>query len=699
MNFLNPLFLIGLVAAAIPVLLHLLNLRKLKNIEFSSLKFLKELQKSKIRKLKIKQIILLILRTLIIVFVVIAFSRPIIEGSIPGFETYAKSSIIILIDNSYSMDVSDEFGSRFSQAKKVAEKIINEMKEGDEAIILEMAQPYNSMQANFSKNKEILKQNLSQIKLLNYPASLDNSLKIASKYIEKANNFAKEIFVITDAQNNVFTTEDSVKFNNKNVGVYIIPIGINSKMDFENLSIDSVEVVTKFFQVGKTIELNATVRNHSEKDVKGALISVLFNKQKVAQKTFDIAAKSTKTIPIGAQVQNSGIISASVELENDAFFPDNKRYFGFIVPDKPNIAIFGDAQNNFFLKTLFSSDEATKQVNTNYYNNIQIDNIDLNKYECIILNYSNITENNKNRIKNYINDGGSAIIFPTDPVNENFINLMSELGITLSTIKSHSEKSPASFVNFDNKHTIFDGLFKTGSEGLNINQIETVKIFKILAAKSGISIIESQDGAFLVENQVGEGKVLYFAVSPILNWSNFPLTTLFPALIFRSVFYLSSTITNGMFIDLGANLSLIIPRKFSSNGNFKMIDPSNNEYLTQLPVLPSGAVLSTIDFKEPGVYQIFNSQNKIVMLVAANLTKSESYIIKPDKQSIYNQVKQRLLLDKNIFVLDNYEKLSQDIKRARIGTELWNIFLILALLCAIAEMIVQKASRNDLIEE
>jgi len=35
------------------------------------------------------------------------------------------------------------------------------------------------------------------------------------------------------------------------------------------------------------------------------------------------------------------------------------------------------------------------------------------------------------------------------------------------------------------------------------------------------------------------------------------------------------------------------------------------------------------------------------------------------------------------------------LKRARIGTELWSIMLFLAILCAIAEMIVQKVSKNE----
>ncbi len=52
MVFLNPSILLGLLAASIPILIHILNFRKLKKVEFSTLAFLKELQKSKIKKYK-----------------------------------------------------------------------------------------------------------------------------------------------------------------------------------------------------------------------------------------------------------------------------------------------------------------------------------------------------------------------------------------------------------------------------------------------------------------------------------------------------------------------------------------------------------------------------------------------------------------------------------------------------------------------
>lgn len=144
MNFLNPAFLFGLIAAALPIILHILNLRKLKIIEFSSLQFLKEMQKHKIRRVKLKQLLLLLIRTLLVICIVLAFARPVVEGNFAGLETYSNSSSIIIIDNSFSLDMSDEHGNRWGQCKRAVNDILAGLREGDEVVLIEMASPNDS---------------------------------------------------------------------------------------------------------------------------------------------------------------------------------------------------------------------------------------------------------------------------------------------------------------------------------------------------------------------------------------------------------------------------------------------------------------------------------------------------------------------------------------------------------------------------
>ena len=140
MTFLNPLALFGLLAAAIPILLHLLNLRKLRTIEFSTLSFLKELQKTSIRRLKLRQLLLLMLRTLLVLLIVLAFSRPTLRGSLIGnIGSHARTTAVFIMDDSYSMSVSDEHGELLKQAQLAARNVVHLFKEGDEVFLLPLS--------------------------------------------------------------------------------------------------------------------------------------------------------------------------------------------------------------------------------------------------------------------------------------------------------------------------------------------------------------------------------------------------------------------------------------------------------------------------------------------------------------------------------------------------------------------------------
>lgn len=690
MNFINPFVLFGLLAASIPVLLHLLNLRKLKTVDFSSLKFLKELQKSKIRKLKIKQILLLILRTLIIVFIVLAFARPIIKGTIPGFESYAKSSIVILLDNSKSMDLSDEFGNRFTQAKKSAEAIISSLKDGDEAVVIEMSATKNNDTYSFSKNISLLKEKINQTKLSNETAEFDRALSLANLILEDAGNFNKEIFVVSDAQSNIFTAEDSLKIKSKDIGLYLVPIGYNSKASTANLSIDSIYVSSRIFEQGKPIEVVATIKNHNSLNITGASISMTFNGQRVAQRTFDLPAGEQKSISIAGAAFETGAVAASLEIEPDAQAIDNKRYFSFVVPDQPKVAVVGSNETNKFVSIVLGSGSDKPIFQASYYTSDNFANIDLNNIDCIIITDPNFENNDIEILNNYIKKGGSALIFANDGIESKAL----EFGIGNGKLKSFSETSKAQFIGFDKDHPLFDGVFNPTSN--NKDKIESPRILKAAPSAGGISIIEMQGGSFLAENSIEEGKIIYCAVPPTLEWSSLPVTSIFPALVYRSVFYMSSTRSLGKMFEIGSNQSVTIAKKYSSSSKFKIIDPSGNEIATELPLLPAGAVLSTADWLEPGVYVLRNSDNQIAETVALNISKYESQAAGKDKTVLENHINSRFVSPIDIQFLDNTNNLSKDLNRARIGTELWQLFVLLAIMCAFAEMIVEKASKQDL---
>ncbi len=699
MNFLNPVVLFGLFAATIPLILHLFNLRKLKTVNFSTLQFLKEMQKNKIKRLKIKQLLLLILRTLLIIFIVLAFARPTIEGTIPGFENFAKTSSIILVDNSFSLDLSDENGNRFNQTKKVVRELLSTMKEGDEAVIIEMGDLVSNKEYSFSRNKEYLISQLDNIKISYVPSDLNKSLAHINKLIQSAINFSKEIYIITDAQPNIFTQSNIEKIKVPNTSIYLLPIGYTSKYEIKNYSIDSINILTRIFQISKPVEIESYIKNNSKNIINSLLINLKFNNKRVAQRTIDIPENKTKLISIAASPNNSGVYKSSIEIENDIFESDNTRYFGFIIPEKPKIAIFESNKTNEhnFINTailsvsLPNSNESFANVR-NFLSN-ELSNIDLTQFDLLILGNGKFTFNDFKRLKQYILLGGNALIFANNVTDITILTTaLEELGFGKTKIENYSIDSPGKFTNTDKMHPFFEGVFQPDN---NNSITESPNIYKLLPANNGQSLINIGNSKFLTENILGEGKLLYCAVPPNMEWSNFILTGIFPTIIIRSIAYLASHPTLSYNFELGENCQIIIPKKYCISNNFRIVDPNGNEFLREIAILPSGGILQLNDVNQAGIYTIYNSNNTLVALIAFNLASSESNFSKLTNSQIIDSLKERFVTPVSINFIDNLDDITNSINRVRSGTELWRLCLLLALLCAVIEMLVQRTYKTE----
>src|SRR5438874_13693000 len=101
MSLLNPFFLFGSLALAIPVLIHLVRREKSEIVPFSSLMFLLKVPKQSIRQQKMKNLLLMALRLLIVALLVTAFARPYLkQPTNTAAATSQNSGVVLLLDNS-----------------------------------------------------------------------------------------------------------------------------------------------------------------------------------------------------------------------------------------------------------------------------------------------------------------------------------------------------------------------------------------------------------------------------------------------------------------------------------------------------------------------------------------------------------------------------------------------------------------------
>ena len=686
MTFLNPFVLFGLAAAAIPILLHLLNLRKLKTIDFSTLRFLKELQKTSIRKLKAQQIILLILRTLIVIFSVLAFSRPTIKSTLPSIGTHAKSSIIVVLDNSLSMDITDEDGNRFSKAKKLTSEILGALEEGDEMAFIPLSSLIKNRKRSFSRNFAWLKEEIDHCSVNPATASLNDGLRAAQGLLDASLHVNKEIYILTDLQQQeIHSLElDSIKLFDDKTSVFLLPSSESNNSIDQNISIDTAIFISRVYAKDKPVELQTKLYNSSASDAKGIIVSVLFNGERVAQRTVDIGAGSYINVSLQGIPHTTGLIKGEIQIENDVLESDNHRYFSFIISSAPKVALIGNQlETDFISLSIAPHASLLKSYSANQSASVHFEDFDL------LILATTLSQTEMQRIDAYIQNGGSVLFFPSSTesiaVQQQFF---SGMGLGPIIFQEFSESNPGICISADRQHPILQGVFKgfNSESGLG----DSPKIIKALCSQAGQSIISMQGGSFLNEIRRGEGKVMYCAVPPSPAWSSFPFTGLMPTIIYRSAQYLSAKEVFTLEKTAGQEAIILIPTKSSASSIFTIKDPNGFESDMQAADLPGGMSLQFGKPEMTGVYGVFSKDKNPITSLIVNQSSKEGHLIYKNVQESMPALKKRLNYPESLIVLNKNESIANSVAKARIGTELWRFFILLALLCAITEMIVAK---------
>ncbi len=685
MVFLNPTILLGLFAASIPIILHFLNLRKIKKVEFSTLAFLKELQKSKIRKIKIKQLLLLLLRILIVIFIVLSFARPTIESTtIGGINSEAKTTAVIIIDNSFSMSVVDEKGSFLNQSKEVVKDLISSFQNGDDIHVLTTSENKD--------NTAPTTQTVDGIGVSYIALPISKLLATSKTIISKSKNLNKEIYLFSDFQRSTLFDKDSLSnnYNIENTKFYLFHY---SGVAINNLSVTNLKINNQIFELNKSVSLTSEISNFTNTNSVNKLNSLLVNQKRTAQKSISALSNSTKNIQFKSTISNTGIISFASVLEDDDINYDNIFYNSLVVPNKKEILLIGKNEQEFlFIKSAIKSNsDKTTEFTYIHPNNLRTTNLD--NYNTLVITGGYDDKSFLETVKKYIETGGSVILFPAKNYNMNEENKLL-MGLSIPSVRAYSKSdnnnSINSFDKIDFTHPIFNGIFsKTDSD------VESPSFYKYLKQTTqgrGKSIITLQDkSVFLSEYKLGKGKVLLFNISPNLEWSNFPLKNIFAPIINRSINYLISNYSSETSAIAGNILTVDISKRKSKQ--IKIIKPDESVELLSV----NSQNYNYLNYHNTdliGVYK-FYSNNILLDIKVVNYNVLESNLESYPLDKFSKKLKHETNVVTEILSSDDYKK---KILTARYGSELWQLFLVVALLLALIEMYIARSSKKDLAE-
>ena len=98
--FANPWMLLWLPTIAAPLVIHLWNRRKYREIHWAAMEYLLAAIMKNSRRMRIEQLLLLLVRTLLLLLVVLALAEPLVRSVAPPLMLESRTHHILVIDGS-----------------------------------------------------------------------------------------------------------------------------------------------------------------------------------------------------------------------------------------------------------------------------------------------------------------------------------------------------------------------------------------------------------------------------------------------------------------------------------------------------------------------------------------------------------------------------------------------------------------------
>ena len=343
MSFLNPFFLLALLAVGLPLLLHLLKLRKAKKLSFSTLQFFKALEQTTLRRVEIKRWLLLLLRMLALACLAMVLARPFLPPNSFGLANQNASVVhAILIDNSSSMSRIGPQGPLLEQAQTVALEMIDNGRERDRFVLQNTSGPALLNQISESATARARAQEITIQQGGDYLVKRYTELV---ELIQNAPYAQKNIYVITDGQvNSLAPLMDYLTQSNDSAAVNqairpplpttIIALG---DTDVQNTYVSNVELSSNLVGINTPSEVFVEVHNAGSIPIANQFISLEFNDQQVGQYTLSLGSDEKRILSFEIVPSSTGSNTGLLHLEGDEFGIDNERAISLFVPDQRNI--------------------------------------------------------------------------------------------------------------------------------------------------------------------------------------------------------------------------------------------------------------------------------------------------------------------------------------------------------------------------
>ena len=505
MSFLYPAFLIGAVAAAIPILLHLLRRDVAPEVPFTAVHLLRRSPLEQTRRRRLRDLLLLMARVAALILLAVAFARPYFTAAADG-----PALDIIAVDRSLSMGAP----GRFERAQILAKGAIDEGGRGRRVAVIGfddratvVSPPGTAGEARAAVDRLAPTYGGTR-----FGAVFDRA-------VELANGDAARLVIVSDLQRAGWENESSAS----------VPASLRVEMR----SVEPVAAnlsVTRLRREGESIRVE--VRNTASAPASGT-VRLAVDGRPAASAAFTVAGGASAEVTVAYRAPARGVLSAEIDDPSGAPF-DNRRFHLLDATGRPEVTIITDPANQsgfYVTRVLQAGDgESAFDVHTRpapAFGNIAAAELGQQSV-LVLLSTRNLDRRGREHLVNFVRQGGGLLIAASPDVDPAVV----ATAMSWKTFSAAEQAAASVLAPTDLRHPIFRPF---GVLAANLGQVRFARTWKVRADGWEITARLTDGAPALLERREGNGRVVLFASDLDRRWNDFPLNPAFVPFVVEAV--------------------------------------------------------------------------------------------------------------------------------------------------------------------
>ena len=341
MTFLSPLLAWGMLLGLVPLIIHLLNRRRFRRVEWAPMRHLKLTIERNRRRIELEQLLLLLLRIALLVLLFFALARPVLNPT--GLERWlgarGRASQVVLIDDSLSMGYAAGGGadrSAFARAKEVATALLGAAAAQDRCTIATTSAPrFPVLREVEADRRDDLSAAVAALPLGDTHADWASVLAGVDEVVRSCSYPTRQVTIVTDLRaagwgDGIASIVRSWGPDDLGVRVRVVDVGDD---ETSNVALETLAPLDRTVLAGAESRWEATIRNDSSRRLAGAKAVLRVDDRPTEVRLPEIGPGESARVPLNVSFPGPGMHDLALEIPEDELPGDDRRRVAVPVKD------------------------------------------------------------------------------------------------------------------------------------------------------------------------------------------------------------------------------------------------------------------------------------------------------------------------------------------------------------------------------